>query len=212
MGRKKKEEIKEEIKEEQSTDKSNTSIKYSGNVSITLKQGNRTLHSRNIKNAGGSSMFQFLTYCLSGIYSSAEELRPCKVMLFWNDSPAPSGASDFDGNVSVCNFKYLETSSSPANTTYTDSNTDEIIPQWSTTLHFRIPYSWIRAGISTNNEINTVCLYGKNAVEPPSGELGSYAAKFQFIDPEADIWNPITVSNTDNTNIIIDWTITIENK
>lgn len=178
-----------------------TAIKYSGKVTVKLQQGNRILSSRQSTNSGGESMFKFIAYCLAGDYSVAEELRPCKVMLFHNDEDTPAGAKATTGNASLCNFKYTENKSIPANTSTETA-------QWSTTYHFRIPYAWIRG----NKNINTVCLYGKNAQVPENTSLGDYAAWYQFTDGTGNNWVPIETANLDNTNIIIDWTVSIENK
>ncbi|MBO7078220.1 MAG: hypothetical protein J6W64_00230 [Bacilli bacterium] len=192
MGRRKKEVVEETIKEttieESSTEnkeehsKNNTSIKYSGSVNVTIKQGNRVISNRRSSNAGGDSIFKFLAECVSGNYSAAEEIRPCKIMLFRNTETAPENAKDDTGNISLCNFKYLENIGQPTDARVTEDS--GIIFKWSITLHFRVPYSWLRA--TADLGINTVCLYGKSTELPSDGSLGNYSAKYYFTKEEND--------------------------
>ena len=65
------------------------SIGYSGRIKLALRSGRTVILTKTYNNNGFSPLFEFLSYCLAGQYSAANEIRPSRIML-WYSSEEPT--------------------------------------------------------------------------------------------------------------------------
>lgn len=60
----------------------NEGLKYSGDIEITIMDGNRPISKRKCHNTGCEKLFMFFANSLAGNWSAAKSSRPCKIVLF----------------------------------------------------------------------------------------------------------------------------------
>ena len=137
-------------KKQETVKPTTTTIKYSGEVTIKVKKGNKVLSSYKSHNEGKEKLFKFIAEALSGTFT--KDNRPCRLVLFkqLNDSDTPA-APDFSINSSISS--YIMYSTTPVPEAITSNN--EVIG-YSITYHFVIPSAYIQSG---NTEIYKLAIY-----------------------------------------------------
>lgn len=203
MGRKK--------KKQQPVKQQTSSIGYTGNITVSVQAGNKIISKKTYHNNGSKALFKFLATCIRGDYATADSMRPFSIKLFKVvEGQNPQDIRDYldgEGWKKEGSFKsdkiQLASNEISYNKTATINN-DEV----SATLHFRIPYAYI-----FENKIYMACVYGKN-----SHDDINWSAYYLLTNAETkgetgqEIWTPLTISQTKNYNLLIDWTMSISNK
>lgn len=199
MGRKKKKQTDSTIKESETQ-----AIGYQGSISVSVKRGDKTILKRSYHNSGMPNLFRYIANVVAG--NSANELRPVKIKLF-------NYADTTQDALTPANFKW--DSASPyleAVTPYVLFDTTPVVrsggnsgeeASYGTTLHFRIPSSYI-----SNPVIHVVALYPNNAAG--KNDLSAY---YTFADEKnKNSWKPIDMSDSvGDFSIIIEWTLETSN-
>lgn len=162
----------------------NNSITYKGDVNIKILHKNRVVKKIFESNTGEMSLFNFLVRCLSGEFNS--DLLPYYIMLF-NSSESVDFFPDNMNTLEQITFNPIYLASQP---TINDN---------SVTFSFLIPKTAID---TTKSSSNLVALYNKNNIN------SDYAEPSAWIYLTSD--NTITLDS--QSNIVIAWTMTIENK
>lgn len=138
------------------------SIVYSGQVSVSVRSGSKTLSKKVYHNTGGTALFTFLANCIKNGAGDTSSLLPNKVKLFYVNTTkkgTPSSivtelakAENYGGSI---NLEDLNIDISEASIFVAKSDTGNVKDN-SVTLSFRIPYAYI-----TCKKINMICLYGR---------------------------------------------------
>lgn len=163
------------------------SIGYSGRIKLALRSGRTVILTKTYNNNGFSPLFEFLSYCLAGQYSAANEIRPSKIML-WNSSGDPT-ACNLDSSAQASGFI-------SNNTAATISKTKD-----TTIFHFLIPKIYI-----TNQQFNQIALYGNTISDKKNP-----SALFNLVSNGS--WEGINISEwADNFNLVVEWEMTVSNK
>lgn len=178
-----------------------SAIGYNGNLSVLIKNGNRTISKKAYHNMGHVKLFQFICNCLAGTFT--ETARPCRIRLYKANNPNSFDASTesdrstwTDGDV-VSSFIYADTTTVPnAPGDGTTTNAYQV------TYHFRIPLAFIQ------DNIYKVALYSQIG-----SAFDDICASFFFTNSNETAWDPIIISNLrGNFSVIIEWTMTVSNK
>ena len=134
-------------------------------------------------NAGGQPLFLFLAQCLCGNYKNTEPLRPLKIRLFYNNAEDETraitninnwvgSAGEFFDITEASNFIFVNAPNTTEEIEIEDKKGNTIKNGYKVILHFRVPFSFL-----TNNEINQICLYAQNEIDPKR-----YSAYYLFKD------------------------------
>lgn len=185
------------------------SVGYSGKVKVTVVDDRKVVSRKIGHNAGGQPLFLFLAQCLCGNYENAKTSQPLKIKLFYNNTT--------DKNIAIDNIKNWVNSAS--NTSIEEASNfifvnapsvpEEIKDEkgnkngYKAILHFRVPFSFV-----TRNEINQICLYAQNEIDPKK-----YSAYYLFTDStNKEKLAPIKVNNQQASySLIIEWELNISN-
>ncbi len=198
-------------------------IGYTGNITVTLKNGNKVVSTHHYKNNGKLNLWYFLSATLAGQYAEAELYRPTRIVLYWcKDEAVPTEDPIAGVDLTNTNSFVRLTGEISAN------RATEVLPvksggttvNWTATIHFLVPpahFSKIK-----DAWINTAVLYGKT--EPTSittNNKNNYSAIYFFTkqdevsgeikwigDDDKIIVNDIK----ENYNLIIDWQMSFDNK
>ena len=189
------------------------SVGYSGKVKVTVVDDRKVVSRKVGYNAGGQPLFQFLAQCLCGNYENAEQSQPLKIKLFYNKAEtktkteaiinieawASSGSSSSEKVTSASNFIFVNAPSVPEEIEDEKGNKNG----YKAILHFRVPFSFV-----TRNEINQICLYAQNEIDPKK-----YSAYYLFTDStNKEKLAPIKVNNQQASySLIIEWELNISN-
>ena len=197
----------------------NTSFGYIGTVTISIKDNkNNTIITKKHHNTGSINIFKYISDCLAGEYKTAQNSQPTKIGLLsvkGNDLPSSIRAVLNNGEIALVDSK-LELATSGLISAYgkiTSDMGDEsygstMLTPYITTLHFRIPYSFI-----TKNRINGVMLFPTKATVGNYTLANSWSAYYLFTTGSGDNeeWSVLELSNQQNYNLIIDWELSISN-
>ena len=196
-------------------------IGYQGSVSVKIQRGNKIISSKTYHNSGMPSLFRFLANCLAGSVSANG--RPVKIKLFEfpqgllaregseeNKAPAEFnwnsiwGEND-PGLQPITVSPYVSYDSLPI---VASGNSAEDAGQatgaeplketayYSTTLHFRIPSSYL-----SGKAVHMIGLYPNNAISDQADVLAYYL----LTDDKTTDWKPIDLSSITSTfSLIID--------
>lgn len=186
------------------------SVGYSGKVTVTVVDDRKVVSRKVGHNAGGQPLFQFLAQCLCGNYENTKPLQPLKIKLFYNNATNENDAitniqnwvkseGDFTSVVSASNFVFVNAPSVTKEIKDEKGNKNG----YKAILHFRVPFSFV-----THTEINQICLYAQNEVDPKK-----YSAYYLFKDStNKQKLAPIKVDNQQTSyNLIIEWELSISN-
>lgn len=200
------------------------SIGYQGKVSVKIQRGNKIISSKTYHNSGMPNLFRFLANCLAGSISTNG--KPVKIKLFefpsklinrensneiksptefnwntiWGKDSSPIVVSPF---VSYDSLPLVTSGKSTENTDQAkDAETPIENTYYSTTLHFRIPSSYL-----SGQSVHLIGLYPNSATSDKDDVLAYYLLT------DNNEWAPIDLSNITSTfSLIIDWTLAIKNK
>lgn len=185
------------------------SVGYSGKVKVTVVDDRKVVSRKVGHNAGGQPLFQFLAQCLCGNYENAKTSQPLKIRLFYNEAETKTAATrnietwvGSASNTSIeeaSNFIFVNAPSVPEEIEDEKGNKNG----YKAILHFRVPFSFV-----TRNEINQICLYAQNEIDPKK-----YSAYYLFTDStDAEKLAPIEVNNQQASySLIIEWELSIAN-
>jgi hypothetical protein len=144
--------------------KEKAGIVYSGQVSVAIRSGNKTLSKKTYHNTGGVALFKFLANCIKDGGGQSSNLLPIKIKLFEVDTDKKAAPGDIISELSKTeNYgesvdleeKSIDISS--ASTFVAKSDTANVASDGkSVTLSFKVPYSYI-----TKTKINMIALYGR---------------------------------------------------
>lgn len=187
----------------------NSTFTYHGRVTLTIKDGNKIIKQIELVNHGAEPLFRFFSYCLAAKYSDAEPLRPFKIKLFYNPqfdqgTEAEVAPEDYapetviNDNVVVSSpFIYLN---KPASVNQAGEN-------WSTYLHFVIPYAYI-----TGNKVNQICLYGLSTSDTDNEKYSAVYYIQKLNNKNKAVHDTIEVEqNKDTYSLIVEWQLAVSN-
>lgn len=206
MGRKK--------KKQQPVKQQTSSIGYTGNITVSVQAGNKIISKKTYHNNGSKALFKFLATCIRGDYATADSMRPFAIKLFKVvEGQTPQNIRDYldkegwsyDRGQFIDSKLILASNEISYNKTATINDDSTGV---SATLHFKIPYAYI-----FENEIYMACIYGKNSHDDINWSayyLLTNAEKKGETDQKK--WTPLTINQTKNYNLLIDWTMSISNK
>lgn len=190
------------------------SVGYSGKVTVTVVDDRKVVSRKVGHNAGGQPLFLFLAQCLCGNYKNTEPLQPLKIRLFYNNAEDETRAitninnwvgseGEFFDITEASNFIFVNAPNTTEEIEIEDKKGNAIKNGYKAILHFRVPFSFL-----TNNEINQICLYAQNEVDPKK-----YSAYYLFKDStNKQKLAPIKVNNQQTSyNLIIEWELSISN-
>lgn len=158
------------------------SITYKGDVCVKILHKNRVVKKINQTNTGEMSLFNFIVRCLSGEFNA--DLLPHYIMLFNSEEDFGS----FPTNMNTLENVTLGPIYVASQPTVSDN---------SVTFSFLIPKSSINVSIG---KTNVVALYNRNTITS------------DFSNPSAWIFLKDAITLDNQSNIVITWTMTIENK
>ena len=190
------------------------SVGYSGKVTVTVVDDRKVVSRKVGHNAGGQPLFLFLAQCLCGNYKNTEPLQPLKIRLFYNNAEDETRAitninnwvgseGEFFDITEASNFIFVNAPNTTEEIEIEDKKGNTIKNGYKAILHFRVPFSFI-----THNEINQICLYAQNEIDPKR-----YSAYYLFKDSaNTKKLAPIKVDNQQTSyNLIIEWELSISN-
>lgn len=190
-------------------------LNYSGKVKVGLMKNGKLFSVKKYTNEGRWPLFYFLCGCLAGDYTTINNYRPRYLQLFYKtpgserDLPNPTTQSDFasyfdEGNlVSLLPYPYTDT---PKIEKIEDISTDAIGSS-KITYKFMIPFTQLN--ISASGNINYLALYCQEKVN----QLAQPSV-YVFVQDSDGKWANLiteTVSDMQNWNIYIEWTLEISN-
>lgn len=172
-------------------------LQYSGQVKVSIKQGDKLITVNTGKNNGTASLFAFIANCLAG--TMIQTSKPARIQLYdLDESETPNDPQTFSSPI---------TGKISYNTTpIVKSGLVDNPNAASVTYHFLIPY-----GSINGNEIYKLGLWSVDT----SGE-DTPMAYYLFHNNAG--WTPITLNEKTTTNadqnysLIIEWTLYISNK
>lgn len=170
-------------------------LQYSGQVKVSIKQGDKIIPVNTGKNNGTMSLFTFIANCLAG--TMVQTSKPTRIQLYNLDrSEEPTDQQTFNNPI---------TGKISYNTTPIVKSGPVDEPEAaSVTYHFLIPY-----GSINGDEIYKLGLWSVDT----SGEAYPMA---YYLFHNAAGWTPIDIkrdTNADqNYSLIIEWTLYISNK
>lgn len=173
-------------------------IKYSGNITVTVKQKDQVISKKMYHNQGGEKLFKFLSDCIvNNTYSQADAPRYLKLFTF-TGNPPDTTSGIVTNSTPLCSAIYLN-----AGETTTYQSTPAAY------LHFTVPCSLINSySENATATIYQAGLYGANYAK--NEYKTNYCASFNFL--EGAEWSPITVTSANGDyNIFIDWTLYFTN-
>ena len=190
------------------------SVGYSGKVTVTVVDDRKVVSKKVGHNAGGQPLFLFLAQCLCGNYKNTEPLQPLKIRLFYNNAEDETRAitninnwvgseGEFFDITEASNFIFVNAPNTTEEIEIKDKKGNIIKNGYKAILHFRVPFSFV-----THNEINQICLYAQNEIDPKR-----YSAYYLFKDSaNTKKLAPIKVDNQQTSyNLIIEWELSISN-
>ena len=190
------------------------SVGYSGKVTVTVVDDRKVVSRKVGHNAGGQPLFLFLAQCLCGNYKNTEPLQPLKIRLFYNNAEDETRAitninnwvgseGEFFDITEASNFIFVNAPNTTEEIEIKDKKGNTIKNGYKAILHFRVPFSFV-----THNEINQICLYAQNEIDPKR-----YSAYYLFKDSaNTKKLAPIKVDNQQTSyNLIIEWELSISN-
>ena len=190
------------------------SVGYSGKVTVTVVDDRKVVSKKVGHNAGGQPLFLFLAQCLCGNYKNTEPLQPLKIRLFYNNAEDETRAitninnwvgseGEFFDITEASNFIFVNAPNTTEEIEIKDKKGNTIKNGYKAILHFRVPFSFV-----THNEINQICLYAQNEIDPKR-----YSAYYLFKDSaNTKKLAPIKVDNQQTSyNLIIEWELSISN-
>ena len=190
------------------------SVGYSGKVTVTVVDDRKVVSRKVGHNAGGQPLFLFLAQCLCGNYKNTEPLQPLKIRLFYNNAEDETRAitninnwvgseGEFFDITEASNFIFVNAPNTTEEIEIEDKKGNTTKNGYKVILHFRVPFSFV-----THNEINQICLYAQNEIDPKK-----YSAYYLFKDSaNTKKLAPIKVNNQQASyNLIIEWELSIAN-
>jgi len=169
--------------------KSADSLKYSGDISLKILDGDRVLSEQKYHNHGCQKLFNFITDCLTGNFAAAKSSRPCRIVLFEMGSHEEKG---------VFNARYWNDDTKVSTKVFYDS---AVVPGSSNsstiTYHFRIPFLCLVSGA----QVAKVGLY-PDVITSLSNDICAY----YYLDTPFEV-----PDHGGNFTVVIDWKLTIQN-
>lgn len=171
-------------------------LQYSGQVKVSIKQGDKIIPVNTGKNNGNMSLFTFIANCLAG--TMVQTSKPTRIQLYNLDGPeTPNTTPQPFANSITGKISYNTT---PIVKSEQVDNKDTA----SVTYHFLIPY-----GSINGDKIYKLGLWSVDT----SGE--AYPMAYYLFHNNTG-WTPIDIkrdTNVDqNYSLIIEWTLYISNK
>ena len=175
---------------------------YSGEVTISLFHKDKLLKKVTSHNAGMEPLFMFISKCLAGRWSEAQESRPCKLVLLEKAVNEPDSSTPLNDPAEQGYWTSRYAISTPMLYDNAVLNTTTSAPaSGSVTYHFRIPSLAMAPGKTIKKLVLLPALYNES--------LYKKDACAYFILPGEGIKVP---DQSGNTTVIIDWTLKFTNK
>lgn len=198
----------------------NTSISYSGDITLTTYIGKTAISKKQYHNKGALALYRFLANCLSGNFPAAYQLRPFQIKLLSytgdkNPNEFKIDQALMEGSIqSVTNFINLA-SAPEIKYVYSDTTCG-----CSVTFSFIFPYDRLS---STENGANVVAIYGPGIQDTAIGDFCAYYLLTSQVvniaegsDTETVLtWDPIIKkADEEETNkvLAVEWTMNLNNK
>jgi hypothetical protein len=192
--------------------KEKAGIVYSGQVSVAIRSGNKTLSKKTYHNTGGVALFKFLANCIKDGGGQSSSLLPIKIKLFEVDTDKKAAPGDIISELSKTeNYgesvdleeKSIDISS--ASTFTAKSDTANVASDGkSVTLSFKVPYSYI-----TKTKINMIALYGRGITH--TGYWSAYYLLTQKNTDNTVSWDDLEINSSQNYNLLIEWKMSFDN-
>lgn len=181
-------------------------LRYSGDVEITLMDGDRVVSKRKCHNTGCKKLFMFFANSLSGDWSAARTSRPCKIVLF----KTGDDEALYDGDKKIFDSAYwteeekvstvvLHDSAVTAAPIYVRTESGTVCIGYGAKYHFRIPYLCL-----ANRSIVTKMAIYPEVISSLKEDMSAY----YIVDEGEGIQVPDAGGNF---TIIVDWTLNITN-
>lgn len=179
-----------------------SSAHYSGEVTISLFHKDKLLKKVTSHNAGMEPLFMFISKCLAGRWSEAQESRPCKLVLLEKAVEEPDSSTPLTDLAEHGYWTSRYAISTPMLYDNAVLNTTTSSPaSGSVTYHFRIPSLAIAPGKTIKKLVLLPTLYNESSYKTD--------ACAYFILEGDGIAVP---DQSGNTTVIIDWTLKFTNK
>lgn len=183
-------------------------LRYSGDLTISVMENERIISTRKIHNTGCKSLFMFFANCLAGEWSAAKSLRPCKIILFktatGEDLTGETKSEYWTKSTQVSTKVTHDTAIVTLPITETKNGKTSTIG-YCAKYHFRIPYLCLNEG----QNVTKMALFPGDRYISGRNYFDSMCAYYRFPSEEAGILIPPTGGNY---TIIVDWTLNIKNK
>lgn len=199
-------------KDKKITAKEKAGIVYSGQVSVAVRSGSKTLSKKTYHNTGGIALFKFLANCIKDGSGGNSSLLPIKIKLFEVDTDKKNTPSDViaelaksDNYGESVDLEEKSIDISSASVFIAKSDTANVASDGkSVTLSFRVPYSYI-----TQTKINMIALYGRGI-----NHTGYWSAYYLLTQKNADntiSWDDLEINSAQNYNLLIEWKMSFDN-
>jgi len=198
--------IQEEHKEE------GERLKYSGDITITLMDGDRVISKKKCHNTGCAKLFMFFTSCLAGEWSAAKSARPCKLVLFDKnpDETLYKTVPGSDKPLKVFNATYwtdnekistiiLHDGAVLPTPKYERINDEMVCVGYAAKYHFRVPYLCL----VNRRKVFKMAIYPETITS-----LKTDMSAYYIVDKDCEIQIPDAGGNF---TVIVDWTLNIVN-
>ena len=199
-------------KEKKITTEEKAGIVYSGQVSVSVKSGNKTISKKTYHNMGGVALFKFLANCIKDGGGQNSSLLPIKVKLFKVDTDKRASPNDIiselnktenygesvnleDRNIDIYSASVFVAKSDTANVA-SDGK--------AVTISFRMPYSYI-----TETKVNMIALYGRGITH--TGYWSAYYLLAQKNSDGSVSWDDLEINSSQNYNLLIEWKMSFDN-
>lgn len=194
-------------------------VSYTGLVSVKIVRDNYVVYEKQFHNKGTTKLFEYISKCVAGRFTAANELRPVKIKLFYNASDYPTDENAFpisDGSTPIIApaSRMISITSVPIVSQLEDGS-------YKTTLHFVIPQSAIFRASNVTDEmwkypvVNQVCLYGLTQSADDAFSAYYFFTKETDNPNEAQsiIWDPqeFNLEQNSNYSLLIDWDLVFSN-
>ena len=182
--------VSEEVIEEVAPTPTSSSIVYSGNVTINLVKGNKTIRTFKKHNTGYTPLFDFLTRCLAGLSTTSNDC-PKYIRCFHSGggvlSPSSLGTNVIRGEGCLA-----------YSTVDQDSTTQQAV-----TYKFVIPSSMIDTTSLENNKIDAIAIYSTTNMHNQSNPSAYISIPTSKQIGSDDLGNGV--------NVIVIWEMTFNN-
>lgn len=179
-------------------------LKYSGEVKVSLMKDNKVLSSKTYHNTGYPNLSKFICNALAGNYTAGA--RPCYVVLYNKGSTESATEPNYEASLLITPAVLNDTTAVVKSVAVGND-----VDHYTTTFHFRIPYAYLGA-----NAVYKAALVSSSFNHEYASASDELFASFPFTKTVEGVvdWDPINIDVTKagNYSIIIQWVMTIANQ